>query len=376
MNKPTPAEVFPPGEILRDELDARGWTQDVLADILDRPVAVISRIITGKTRITPETAHGLGDALGTGAQFWLNLESAYQLFLARQKADVTNRVARKAKLYSKAPVREMIRRGWIGGSENIEVLEAQVCEFLRIGSLDKEPRLTAAARKSTEYGEHSVEQMAWMCRARNIAPSVHAADYKQSSCVSRLDELRTLATDVDNVRQVPRCLADLGIRLVIVEPLPRTKIDGACFWLSERSEPVIVLSMRYDRIDYFWYTLAHEIGHVVKGHALSVDSELVGSEPPDDAIPKQEEEANEFAVEFLVPQDDLDDFIQRTKPLYSRTKIAGFAAVNKIHPGIVIGQLQHRKEISYSHSRDKLEKIRSIITRTALTDGWGNEVGA
>ena len=169
MTEYTPAEVFPPGEILRDELEARGWTQDVLADILDRPTAVINRIISGKTQVTPETAQGLGEALGTGAQFWLNLESAYRLFIARQKARPSGTIARKAKLYAKAPIREMLRRNWLEGSTNVEVLEAQVCKFLEIASLEEPPALTAAARKSTGHDTHSIEQIAWMCRARSAA---------------------------------------------------------------------------------------------------------------------------------------------------------------------------------------------------------------
>jgi HTH-type transcriptional regulator / antitoxin HigA len=74
-----PAEVFPPGEFLRDELEARGWTQADLAKILGLPRRLISEIIDGKRAITTETAWGLGDAFGVDSQFWLNLESAYKL---------------------------------------------------------------------------------------------------------------------------------------------------------------------------------------------------------------------------------------------------------------------------------------------------------
>ncbi|HVR11461.1 MAG TPA: HigA family addiction module antitoxin, partial [Thermoanaerobaculia bacterium] len=73
------AEVFPPGEILREELEARGWTQTDLAEILGRPPRLVNEVIAGKRAITPETAKGLGEAFGTGGQFWMNLESAWQL---------------------------------------------------------------------------------------------------------------------------------------------------------------------------------------------------------------------------------------------------------------------------------------------------------
>lgn len=77
-----PAEVFPPGEFVRDELEARGWTQADLAVILNKPLPAVNEIIAGKKAITPETAQALGDAFGVGPEFWLNLESAYRLSLA------------------------------------------------------------------------------------------------------------------------------------------------------------------------------------------------------------------------------------------------------------------------------------------------------
>lgn len=79
MGERIPAEVFPPGEVIGEELDARGWSQVELADIMGRPPRVVSEIISGKRGITPETAKGLGAAFGTGATFWMNLEGSYQL---------------------------------------------------------------------------------------------------------------------------------------------------------------------------------------------------------------------------------------------------------------------------------------------------------
>lgn len=72
-----PAEVFPPGDYIKGELEERGWTQAELADIMGRPVQLINEIIAAKRGITPETAKGLGAAFGNGAQTWLNLEAAY-----------------------------------------------------------------------------------------------------------------------------------------------------------------------------------------------------------------------------------------------------------------------------------------------------------
>ncbi len=77
--------AIPPGELLEEELEARGLSQLDLARQAGRPAQAINEIIRGKKRITPETALDLERVLGTPASFWLNLESNYQLALARRR---------------------------------------------------------------------------------------------------------------------------------------------------------------------------------------------------------------------------------------------------------------------------------------------------
>ena len=95
-----PAEAFTPGEFLREELEERGWTQEEFAAIIGRPTTLVNQIVLGKRAITPEAAAEIGAALGVDAQYWLNLESAYRLWLVRQKqgSPALQRISRMAKL--------------------------------------------------------------------------------------------------------------------------------------------------------------------------------------------------------------------------------------------------------------------------------------
>ena len=77
-------KVHPPGDTIREELEARGWSQVLLADILGRPLQTVNAIINGKKEITPQSAAELGAAFGTSAAFWANLETAYRLSLVRE----------------------------------------------------------------------------------------------------------------------------------------------------------------------------------------------------------------------------------------------------------------------------------------------------
>jgi HTH-type transcriptional regulator/antitoxin HigA len=373
MKDNKPAEVFPPGEFLKEELETRGWTQTDLAEILGRPVRVVNEIISGKRGISPETAKGLGDALGTSPQFWLNLESAYQLSRIGHYDDT---VARRSRLRDKAPIRELVRRHWIEHSDNVAVLEQRVLEFFGIDSLEDEPTWAYAARKSTPYDvDTTPAQAAWLCRARQLAPMAPARSFSPNKLNALIPKLRNLLHSAEEIRRVPALFAEAGIRFLVIEPLPRTRIDGASFGL-EKTSPVIVLSLRYDRIDYFWYTLMHELGHIKDRiylkDAPSLDVDMDAKQKPEDEKPGDEKRADQFAAETLIPQGGLDDFVLRVGPLYSARKIRGFASRMNVHPGIIVGQLQYRGEITYAQHRKMLSPVRHIITQVALTDGWGS----
>jgi len=132
---------------------------------------------------------------------------------------------------------------------------------------------------------------------------------------------------------------------------------------------VIALSLRFDRIDNFWFTLLHELDHVRAGDG-SLDSD-VGPVTDSTGLPPIEIRANEFAQSELLPLADLERFMAEVSPFYSATAVTAFAASVGLHPGIVVGQLQRRKEVSWSALRKLLAPIREfVISGGACTDGW------
>lgn len=379
--KRVPAEVFPPGEIIREELEARGWTQTDLSEILGRPLKLVSDIILGKRTITPETAKGLGDAFDVDPQFFLNLESAYQLWRIERSHERNKEVSRRAYLYGKAPIRDLLRRHWIERSENVEVLEQRVLNFYGIKAFNEEPQFWPVAARIS-MSELSLAHWAWLTRARYIARALTAARFSSSNLPRVIERLKSLLHAPEEARHVPKILAEEGIRFMLIEQLPSTKkIDGACFWLNADSRcPVIVLSLRYDRIDNFWHTLFHELGHLKEQHGLKsthlpFDENMFGESAfPLEKLPAAEQLVNNFAADALIPQSELNHWIARVGPLYSKEQIRGFAARLNIHPGIVVGQLQHRHIIDWRHNREMLVPIRQFVVQATLTDGWGHVV--
>jgi HTH-type transcriptional regulator/antitoxin HigA len=354
------AKVFPPGDFIKEELDARGWTQLDLAEILDRPVPTINQIISGKKAITPETALGLAKAFGTSAEIWLNLENAYRLSLVENNS---SDVSRRARLYSLAPVREMVKRGWLDTADNLNTLEKELCEFFRIETIEQRPKFAFAARKSDDYENYNAGQIAWFFKARQLAENIKVTEFSALRLKNEIQNLPRFSITDERMAQLPFILKEMGIRLVIVEHLPQTYIDGAAFWLDDHS-PVVAVSFRYDRIDSFWFTLMHELAHILqsKNKDTFLDDNLIL--PPQETQEKKssvERDADSLASEWLIPQNLLNNFIKSTKPFYSKKKITAFAHQIGIHPGIVVGRLHYLKEIPYANHRALLMKVHHLF---------------
>lgn len=367
MSARIPAEVFPPGEFLKEELDERSWTQQELADIMDRPPRVISEIIAAKRAITPETAQGLGDAFGTGPEYWMNLESQFALSKVRTGGDT---VQRRAALHAKYPVREMIKRGWLPQTASVDVLEQQVCRFFGIAASNDTPTFLHAAKKTSYENDTSTLQIAWLFRTKQLAEAQVVPKYSEKKLRELLAWLRTLMTAPEEARHVSKLLMGCGVRFVLVETLPSSKIDGACYWL-DTNRPVIAMSLRFDRIDNFWFVLRHEIEHVLQRHGAEgkvfIDQDLEGSHVN---LPPEEKVANLAAAEFGVAQRDLTDFCDRVAPYFSEVKVCGFAQRVGVHAGIVVGQLQRRLG-RHDFLRKHQVKVRSFVLCAGDADGWG-----
>src|SRR5258705_13922130 len=114
------AKAFPPGEFIKEELEARGWSQQALAEIVGRQTSVVSAVVNGKRAISLDIATELSSAFGTSVDYWMNLEKSYQQF-ARSRSD--DSISRRAILFQLAPVKKMAKRNWIEASSDWSVIE-------------------------------------------------------------------------------------------------------------------------------------------------------------------------------------------------------------------------------------------------------------
>lgn len=364
-------DVPHPGEFIRDELDARGWSQRDLAYILGVPEQAVNLIASGKRGISPEMAKALGKAFNVSAEYFANLQQAYEMSSARAPDPG---IERRALLQSVYPVREMIRRRWLADTD-IGLLEAQMKRFFGKNDLEEIPYLAHAAKKS-DYSETNALQLAWLFRVRQLSCEMIVPNYSEKKLQAFIDSLHHYMVDPEEVRHVPSELADCGVRYVIVETLPKANIDGVCFWLDD-SSPVVGMTLRHDRIDNFWFVLRHELEHVLNKdgrgelRAESVDVELEGERAgTGDDLPPEERRANIAAANCCAPHEQIESFYIRKFPFISERDMLGFAKRIQRHPGIVVGQLQRRMGRYDWLSRYKV-KVRQFLIGVGTVDGWG-----
>jgi HTH-type transcriptional regulator / antitoxin HigA len=342
------AEAFPAGEFLADELEARGWTQAEFAAILDRPAQFVSEIISGKKEITRESAAQIGAALGTSAEMWLSLQDKY--FLWRQNQDTKAQsnlddVRRRARLNEKGPIALLKRAGVLTG-KTLNELEDEVLRFFELKSLDEEPRLTVAAKRSNHGESLTTLQTSWLYMVRK------AARHKTPKATYSLKALKAIGAALPRVARtpadfanLPEMLSDAGVRLVYVPGLPGAKVDG-CAMIVDNIR-VIGLSGRGKRLDKVLFALIHEIAHHTHGH-VKEDAPIVETieveDDPDDQSDEatQEREANETAAKWVLPEG--------LPPLPKRPSapwVLETAAQTGIAPIVFVGHLQHLKKLDW-----------------------------
>ena len=161
---------------------------------------------------------------------------------------------------------------------------------------------------------------------------------RESITTKFLETLVHLSVLDEGPRVAQDFLAKHGITLVTVPHLKKTYLDGAAFIIQD-GRAIIGLTLRYDRIDNFWFTLLHEIGHLKKhlseGNYIADDMSLRGTDEDNEV----ESEADSFAEDALIP----DDFDLDTREKVSRAEVLRYASEHSLHPAIIAGRIQYRK---------------------------------
>lgn len=342
----SPDYAVAPGETLLEVLERLGMSQAKLAERIGRPKKTINEIIKGKAAITPETALQFERAFRIPASFWNNLQRNYDAAVAR--SEERERLRKYLSWLRQIPVRAMVQRGWIRSlNDRVDQLQ-EVLAFFGVASPEQWDEIWAntsvAFRMATAFKSNPCAVAAWLRQGELEAHQIECAPFDKDRFLGVLASVRSLTVEPPEVFQpelIDSC-ARAGVAVAFVPQIPGARISGATRWISPE-KALVQLSLRYKSDDQLWFTFFHESAHILLHGKRKIFLEGEASSGSE----REEEQASKFAVDFLIPRDEVDRLLEEGKP--TKQAIEEFADQIGIAPGIVVGRLQHDCVIPYSH---------------------------
>ncbi len=344
-NQYRPDYAVPPGWILEERLQAHGISHAEFARRCGRSPKLISEIISGKAPLEPETALQFEKVLGVDAGIWLGIESDYKLHRARE-AEATHAAA--AVEWAKAfPVRDLVKQNCFSRPESDADAVSKLLAFFGIGSInawtERYGMANVAFRHSPSFKSDKPALATWLRLGELEAERQNCDEFNEGRFRHAVRQIRPLTRRPidDALPQATTLCNEAGVALALVPPLPKTAVSGAARWLSPR-KAVVQLSARHKSDDHLWFSFFHEAAHILLHSKKSIFVDETNGDNTG-----LEAEANEWASSVLVPQRTWEQFIA-TLPRSERA-VEVLADEQGIAPGIVVGMLQHKGLLPWSH---------------------------
>lgn len=341
-----PDWVSPPGETIIELLDEFGLSIDELSKQLGLSSHKGQKLLDGDITISESLAHKLETVLRVSSRFWLTRDSLYQSY--KREIEV------KEKSWLKQlPIADMVKFRWIPKCSNRQLRVRHCLNFFNQYSIDswyesfETNPISVAYRASKTFSTEPISVYTWLNFTRIVTNKTNCLPWDKDMLIETIPEIRRLTNEPNPQVFIPKLkkiLAESGVVFVIAKTPSGCRASGAtCFF--EKRKATLVMSFRYLTDDHFWFTLFHEIGHLIL-HSDSAKIRVEGTGIKG-LSEDEENQANQFSMDVLIPQKyqlELKSFGKK-----DWKKIIKFSRKIGISRGIVLGQLQYMGNIEYSY---------------------------
>ena len=330
--------AFHPGYYIKEIVEESGLTQEDFAKRLDTTPKNLSLLIRGEQNLSIDIAMKLSRMTGTSVSYWLNLQNAYDSLIAEFKSK--EELAQERIIFSYLDYkyfREYFNLPDLPRKKDEQIV--QVRNFLNVSTLTvfKKPDMTVSFRSATgEMSEANIIKANIMVQiATNITLETEAPKFNKSLFEEAVRYALTLTKDHSTFYPlIKEAFCKVGVIFVILPNISGSKINGATKKVGNNI--MLLVNDRRLNSDTFWFTLFHEIGHIMNGdYGISFDSESG----------EQEEIADKYAEDMLIPCDQYQQFIAENR--FDIQSIRRFAKRIDRDPGIVLGRLMNDGKVSY-----------------------------
>ena len=346
--------AFHPGYYLTDIIEELEMTQAEFAKRLGVSEKTVSLLLNGEgPGITNDIAQKLSDMLGISVETFLELQKKYDenlIEIEREKEIDSQIEVLKLIDYHYFTRLEILPHTSVMG-EKVQNLKA----FFKISDLRMftEQNFVASFRTTvTSINlKNIVNANVWLQTAIYVGAKIEVEEFSAKKLKSHLAEIRamTVKSPSDFLPRLKEIFRSCGVAFVLLPALKNCGVNGVVKWFDNRV--VLAINDRFSYADTFWFSLFHEIKHVLQRKVKKV---LVRCDNPDSEYRELEGDADSFASEILIPTEEYRKFVDKKR--FSKCEIMKFASEQGIHPGIVVGRLQHDGQISHSCFHELKEK--------------------
>ncbi len=349
----TPDWASPPGSTISAILEERGFSISDFARNINETNETVKKLLTGVISINDKLANNLEILFEIPAEFWLSRELQYR--------ESIRRLSSNKKWIDDFPYADMAEYGWVKPAKNPNQKIANCLEFFNEPTVSDWNRKyegaskLAAFRTSKTFSSDEAAVLAWLRKGEVDSAQIQTKDWNRESFKQALHEIRTLTRikqPSDFIPKLRSLCANCGVALVIARTPKGCRASGATRFITPK-KAILMLSFRYRSDDHFWFTFFHEAGHLV---LHDIKTPLL--EGRDLCTGKEEEEANEFAANLLIPPEQRDSM--HALPVNAK-EVMRFAKAIGVSPGVIVGQLQHAK--IFSHKQLNKLKVRYQWTK-------------
>lgn len=356
-----PNVAIHPGFTLEENLEYFGISQKDLAERTGLTEKHISQIINGKASITPATAIKLERVLGITATFWNNLERNYRITVARLEAE--KQLAKEEELAkSFTCYDELVALGAVAkvAARDYKAKAENLMRYFRVVSLAyvrtvQDMAYTGFAFRNMKKDVNHESLAAWLRYGEIEAEKIAVGEFSVPGIKSALEEARKLTKQPKGFeKKLQEMFAPHGVAIVYAPYFTKTKINGATRWVGDKA--VVQLNTKGTYGDIFWFTLFHEIGHLVLHGKKAKFLDFDGS-----GNDEKEKEADAFAVEKLIPSEAYEMLMRRKSITLAEAN--EFCNMIDIDFGILIGRLAHENKIPWRTASQFRKKIEICQTQ-------------
>ena len=343
-----------PGVYIKDELDAREMTSkefSIRSGISER---MLSYIINGGS-ITFDVAYKLSTYFGNSIDFWTNLQNAYDLY--QKEEEIKKGIEEDWKLV-KIIKQYLINHCYINNDdtkEDIVKKARQLADVNNLTNLCKKDAFVILKEQKGQNRDNDFYQNFWLALALNEARKRNSVPYNKEKLKTYLPDIRKMITQDPSIfsEKMDSLFMECGISFVLLPYLTKSDIYGATKWFS-KDNVMLAVSNRSESADLFWFTIFHEISHVLMEHRRETLINARGIE---------DEEADQMAADLIIPRKDWDAFIKQN--VFTEYSIRKFAKQTNVLPCIVVGRLHKEKHLKDYGHLDKVFRVSYIIETEA-----------